>query len=61
MVLPIQELMTFWPGAKMSTAAPKLEKDARASAMVLAPTVTAAAARAGLELAASTLLLPAAT
>ena len=45
----------------MSTTEPKLEKEARASAIVLAPTVTAEGARAGEEFAASALELPAAT
>lgn len=45
----------------MSTTEPKLEKEARASAMVEAPTVTALGARAGEVDAASTLELPAAT
>ncbi len=60
-VLPIQEEMTFWPGAKISTTEPKLEKEARASAMVLAPTVTAEGARAGDVVLASVLEFPAAT
>ena len=60
-LLPIQALITFWPGAKISTTEPKLEKDARASAIVLAPTVMAEGARAGLVDAASLLSLPAAT
>lgn len=58
---PIHAEMTFWPGAKMSTIEPKLEKDARASAIVLAPTVIADGARAGENELASALLLPAAT
>ena len=49
------------PGAKMSRHVPKLENDDRASVFVVEPTVTAAGARAGDELQASTLLLPAAT
>jgi len=35
------------PGAKMSTHEPKFEYDARASVLVVAPTVIAAAARDG--------------
>lgn len=61
MVLPIHELMTFCPGAKTSTTEPKLENDARTSAMVLAPTVTALGALAGEVVPASTFELPAAT
>lgn len=49
------------PGAKRSRHAPKLENDARASVVVVAPTVIAFAARAGEELHASALLFPAAT
>lgn len=45
--LSIQALMIFCPGAKMSTAAPKLDAGVRASAMVVAPTVMAEGARAG--------------
>ena len=60
-VLPIQELVTPWPGAKTSTTEPKFENEARASEMVLAPTVIAEGARAGEVLAALTLSLPAAT
>ena len=61
LLLPIQALVTLCPGAKISTTEPKLLKLARASAMVVAPTVMAEGARAGLVDAASTLLLPAAT
>jgi len=46
-LLSIHALMIFCPGAKTSTTAPKLEKDARASAIVVAPTVFALGARAG--------------
>ena len=53
--------MTFSPGAKMSTTEPKLEKEARASAIVLAPTVLAEGTRAGEVFAALALSLPAAT
>ena len=60
-VLPIQALMTFCPGAKISTTDPKLENEARASAMVEAPTVLAEAARAGDVPLASALSFPAAT
>jgi len=45
----------------MSTTEPKLENEARASPIVVAPTVTAEGARAGEEVAASVLELPAAT
>ena len=61
MELPIQELMTFWPGANKSTTDPKLENDALASAIVVAPMVLAEGARAGDVLRASTPSLPAAT
>jgi len=60
-VLPIHALITFCPGAKMSTTEPKLEKDARASAIVVAPTVFALGARAGDVFPASTPSFPAAT
>jgi len=60
-VLPIHELMIFCPGAKMSTTEPKLEKDARVSAIVVAPTVFALGARAGDEFPASAPSFPAAT
>src|SRR5262249_56089861 len=49
------------PGAKMSRHVPKLENDERASLVVVEPTVIALAARAGDELQALALLLPAAT
>jgi len=49
------------PGAKISRHVPKFEKDERASVFVVEPTVMAAAARAGEELHASALSLPAAT
>jgi hypothetical protein len=48
------------PGAKMSTQVPKFENEERASVMVVEPTVSAAATRAGDELHALALLLPAA-
>ena len=38
-LLSIHALVIFCPGAKTSTTASKLEKDARASAIVVAPTV----------------------
>lgn len=60
-LLPIQELMTLWPGAKMSTTLPKLENEARASPIVVAPTVMAEGARAGDVFAALALSFPAAT
>lgn len=60
-VLPIHELITDCPGANTSTTEPKLEKDARASAMVVAPTVMADGARAGEVEPASKLSFPAAT
>src|SRR5215470_728312 len=49
-----------WPGANRSTQAPRLENDARASTLVLAPTVRAWPTRAGESLHASALSLPAA-
>src|SRR4029434_10411142 len=49
------------PGAKMSTQVPKLEKDDRASLLVVEPTVMAAGTRAGEEVQAVALELPAAT
>jgi len=49
------------PGAKMSRQVPKLEKLARASLDVVAPTVIADGSEAGEELHAFVLLLPAAT
>src|SRR5882724_7063685 len=49
------------PGAKRSTQVPKFENDERASVLVVEPTVMAFAARAGEELHAFALLLPAAT
>lgn len=44
----------------MSTTAPQLENAARASVMLLAPTVITVGSRAGLRVEASTLLFPAA-
>jgi hypothetical protein len=49
------------PGAKMSRHVPKLEYEARASVVVVAPAVNALVARAGEKLQAFALLLPAAT
>ena len=60
-VLPIHALVTSRPGANISTTAPKLEKEARASAIVEAPMVLAVGTREGLMLAASVLEFPAAT
>ena len=54
-------LITFSPGPKISTMGPKLEKDDRASLMLLEPTVTASGTRAGLEFAALAAPFPAAT
>ena len=48
------------PGAKMSTTAPQFEKEARASEMLLAPTVNTVGSRAGLRVEASTFMFPAA-
>ena len=44
---PIHEDRTLEPGARMSTRAPKLEYEARASAEVVAPTVQAVDSEAG--------------
>src|SRR6185295_13353663 len=49
------------PGAKRSKHVPKFENEDRASVVVVEPTVMAFAARAGDELQAFALLLPAAT
>ena len=54
-------LVMPWPGAKMSTTAPKLLNSARTSAAVVAPTVMAGPARAGLTFPAFWFSLPAAT
>src|SRR5690348_4676965 len=51
----------FSPGAKMSTQLPKLENDARASVLVVAPTVMADGVLAGDTLQAFSFELPAAT
>ena len=48
------------PGAKMSRHVPKFENEARASELVVAPTVLAAATRAGEVVHASVFELPAA-
>jgi hypothetical protein len=48
------------PGAKRSTQVPKFENEDRASVVVVEPTVSAAATRAGDALQALALLLPAA-
>src|SRR5687767_9030823 len=60
-VEPIQADKIPEPGAKMSKQLPKFENDERASVDVVEPTVIAFAARAGEELHALVLLLPAAT
>jgi hypothetical protein len=49
------------PGAKISRALPKLEKEALVSELSVAPTVKAVGARAGDEVEASVALFPAAT
>jgi hypothetical protein len=59
-LLVFQAEVMLEPGAKMSRHVPKLEKDERASVLVVAPTVTAAATRAGDELHALAFELPAA-
>jgi hypothetical protein len=46
--LVIQAETIELPGAKISTTVPKLEKDERASVLVVEPTVIAVASRAGL-------------
>ena len=53
-LLVIPTLRTFTPGAKISTAVPKFEKEALASAESTAPTVMADGAEAGEVLRAST-------
>jgi hypothetical protein len=60
-VLLIHAEVMLEPGAKMSRHVPKLEYEARASVLVVAPTVIAFTARAGEELHAFVLLFPAAT
>jgi hypothetical protein len=54
LLLVIPTLKTFTPGAKMSTALPKMENEALVSAESIAPTVIADGADAGEELRAST-------
>src|ERR1044072_1928885 len=58
--LVFQDEVMLDPGAKISTHVPKLEKDERASVLVVEPTVMALPTRAGDEVQASVLLLPAA-
>ena len=59
--LVLQADVMLVPGAKMSRQLPKFEYDARASVLVVAPTVSAVATRAGDDVQASTFELPAAT
>ena len=59
--LVYQAEVMLWPGAKMSRQVPKFEKLARASVLVVAPTVIAVGTRAGEKLQALALSLPAAT
>ena len=59
--LVLQAEVMLEPGAKMSRHVPKLENEERASVLVVAPTVFAAATRAGDELHALAFELPAAT
>lgn len=59
--LSFQALVMSCPGAKISTTPPKLLNEARWSRMLLAPTVMAGLARAGLTFAAFWFSLPAAT
>jgi len=58
--LPLYDDVIDWPGAKMSTQVPKFENDARASVLVVAPTVIACGVRAGDCVQASAFELPAA-
>ena len=58
--LVFQDEVMLEPGAKMSRHVPKFENDARASVFVVAPTVFAAATRAGELLHAFAFELPAA-
>jgi hypothetical protein len=60
-LLPIQADVIPTPGALTSTHGPWFENDARASELLVAPTVVAAGVRAGEYLQASCLLFPAAT
>ena len=57
----LQEDVILEPGAKRSTQVPKFEKDERASVLVVEPTVSALAARAGETLHAFWFSFPAAT
>ena len=59
-LLVFQADVMLEPGAKRSTQVPKFENDDRASVIVVLPTVSACATRAGEELHAFALLLPAA-
>lgn len=54
-------VVTSFPGAKISTTVPKLEKDANTLAASYAPTVMASATCAGVHIPASIPSLPAAT
>src|ERR1041385_248768 len=58
--LVFQDDVMLLPGAQMSTHVPKFENEARASVIVVAPTVIALATSAGDVVQASTLLFPAA-
>jgi hypothetical protein len=58
--LVFQAEVMLEPGAKMSRQVPKFEKEERASLLVVAPTVLAAATRAGDVLHALAFELPAA-
>jgi len=58
--LVFQDEVMLEPGAKTSTHVPKFENDERASVLVVDPTVIALGSRAGEELHAFVLLLPAA-
>ena len=58
---PIQDDMMLWPGANRSTHVPQFENDARASVLVVAPTVIASGTRDGEPLQALAFSLPAAT
>jgi hypothetical protein len=57
-LLVFQADVMLEPGAKMSRHVPKLENEERASVLVVAPTVLAAATRAGDELHALVFELP---
>src|SRR6476469_4635985 len=58
--LPLYDDVIDWPSAKMSTQVPNFENDARASVLVVAPTVIACGVRAGDCVQASAFELPAA-